>query len=269
MGAIELLVGAEVASYLPEKLETQGELVVMKSAFGSGYAVFGSHPEIKAERVKFCEDVKMIRQKGIKVTTQYSNRVSVSCNMADKFMEAEGLGVEPPRRCPDCRGCPKCSFRGQQHTERETLEYKAIEQGIRHNKEKGHFEVQYAWLDDPAKLSDNSGQAIRIAESEEKKLAKEGLTEEFNQKFDEFIKLGTLEELSQHEMDSWEGPSHYVSIQHVVKPQNKTTRMRLVINSSLKCPKTGLSLNDLMMKGPNVLGDIWELLMRFRGTGSD
>ena len=265
VGAIELLVGAEVASYLPEKLETQGELVVMKSAFGSGYAVFGSHPEIKAERVKFCEDVKMIRQKGIKVTTQYSNRVSVSYNMADKFMEAEGLGVEPPRRCPDCRGCPKCSFRGQQHTERETLEYKTIEQGIRHNKEKGHFEVQYAWLDDPAKLSDNSGQAIRIAESEEKKLAKEGLTEEFNQKFDEFIKLGTLEELSQHEMDSWEGPSHYVSIQHVVKPQNKTTRMRLVINSSLKCPKTGLSLNDLMMKGPNVLGDIWELLMRFRG----
>ena len=51
-------------------------------------------------------------------------------------------------------------------------------------------------------------------------------------------KLGTLEGLSQHDMDSWVGPSHYVSIQHVVKPENKTTRMRLVINSSLKCPKT-------------------------------
>ena len=265
VGAIELLVGAEVASYLPEKLETHGELVVMKSAFGSGYAVFGSHPEIKAERVKFSEEVKMIRQKGVKVTTQYSNRVCVSYNFAERFMEAEGLGVEPPRRCGDCRGCQKCSFRGQQHTERETMEYKAIEQGIRLNKERGCFEVQYAWQDDPAKLSDNLGQVIKIAESEEKKLAKEGLTEEFNEKFEEFIKLGTLEELSQHEMDSWVGPSHYVSIQHVLKPENKTTRMRLVINSSLKCPKTGLSLNDMMMKGPNVLGDIWELLMRFRG----
>ena len=39
VGAIELLVGAEGASYFPDKLETQGELVVMKSAFGTGYAV--------------------------------------------------------------------------------------------------------------------------------------------------------------------------------------------------------------------------------------
>ena len=69
-------------------------------------------------------------------------------------------------------------------------------------------------------------------------------------------------------MDSWAGPSHYVSIQHVVKPGSKTTRMRLVINSSLRCPKCGLSLNDMMMKGPNVLPDIWALLMRLGGTGT-
>ena len=65
--------------------------------------------------------------------------------------------------------------------------------------------MQYAWQDDPAKLSNNLGQAIKIAENEEKKLLKEGLTEEFYEKFDEFIKLGTLEELSQYEMDTWGG----------------------------------------------------------------
>ena len=85
------------------------------------------------------------------------------------------------------------------------MEYNAIEQGIKLNKEKGYFEVQYAWQDDPAKLSNNLGQAIKIAENEEKKIIKEGLTEEFNEKFDEFIKLGTLEELSQHEIDNWGG----------------------------------------------------------------
>ena len=37
VGAIELLVGAEVASIFPDKFETKGELVVMKFAFGSGY----------------------------------------------------------------------------------------------------------------------------------------------------------------------------------------------------------------------------------------
>ena len=97
--------------------ETQGELVVMKSPFASGYTVFGFHPEIKAEKMKFSEVVKMIRQSGVKVTTQYSNMVSVSFNMAESFMEAESLGVEPPGRCPNCRGCLKCSLIAQQHPE--------------------------------------------------------------------------------------------------------------------------------------------------------
>ena len=50
----------------------------------------------------------------------------------------------------------------------------------------------------------------------------------------------------------------------VYKPNNKSTKMRLVINSSLKCPRTELSLNECMCKGPNVLSDLCELLMRFR-----
>ena len=41
--------------------------------------------------------MKMIRQTGIKVTTQYANRVSVGSNMLEKFMQAENLGVEAPR----------------------------------------------------------------------------------------------------------------------------------------------------------------------------
>ena len=92
-------------------------MVVMKSPFASGYTVFGSHPEINIEKMKFFEVVKMIRQSGVKVTTQYSNRVSVSYNMVERFMKAESLGVEPPRRCPDCRGCLKCSSIVQQHPE--------------------------------------------------------------------------------------------------------------------------------------------------------
>ena len=127
---------------------------------------------------------------------------------------------------------------------------------LSHVWEKGSLEVQYAWQDDPAKLSDNFGQAVRFTESEKRKLAKEGLTKEFNEKSEEFIMLGILEELSQHELDSCAGPSPYISIQDMLKPDHETTKLRLVIYSNLKCPKTGLSLNDMMMKGPNVLGDI-------------
>ena len=69
-GAIQLLIGAEVAGYLPEKLESTGNLVVLKSEFGRGYAMVGSHPDIASDRVKFSEEVQSIRQSGIKVGMQ-------------------------------------------------------------------------------------------------------------------------------------------------------------------------------------------------------
>ena len=71
--AVELLVGAEVASYFPTTFESWGQLAVMNSIFASGYPIFGMHPEIRAEGMKFSEEVKMIRQTGVKVTTQYAN----------------------------------------------------------------------------------------------------------------------------------------------------------------------------------------------------
>ena len=36
------------------------------------------------------------------------------------------------------------------------------------------------------------GQAIKIADNEERNLLKEGLTQEFNDKFEEFLRLGTI-----------------------------------------------------------------------------
>ena len=43
------------------------------------------------------------------------------------------------------------------------------------------------------------------------------------------------------------------------------TRIKLVIKLSLRCPKSGFSLNEMMMKKPKVLADLWVLLMMFRG----
>ena len=79
-------------------------------------------------------------------------------------------------------------------------------------------------------LTNNPGVAIKIAESEERKLMRDDLLDQFNDKVWEAYKLGYLDELSQAEMDQWDGPVHYVSWQHVVNPGSVTTSLQIVVN---------------------------------------
>ena len=53
---------------------------------------------------------------------------------------------------------------------------------------------------------------VKIAESEERRLAKENLTEQANKLFDKMLDVGAVADLSKAEMDMWEGPVHYLSI---------------------------------------------------------
>ena len=52
--------------------------------------------------------------------------------------------------------------------------------------------MKYPFIDDQRKLSDNYKQVVKIAESEERKLAKENLTEQANKLFDKMLMLGLL-----------------------------------------------------------------------------
>ena len=43
-----------------------------------------------------------------------------------------------------------------------------------------------------------------------------------------------------------------------------TIPIRLVTNSSLIDPQSGLSLNNILVSGPCCLNDMWEMLVRFK-----
>ena len=149
-------------------------------------------------------------------------------------------------------------------SQKEAAEYRLIEEGITFDGQVGRLRVKYPFIDDPRKLSDNYRQVLRIAESEERKLAKENLTGTANKLFDKMIEVGAVTELSKAEIDMWDGPVHYISIQHVVDLSSATTPLRLVTNSSLADPVTGISLNSILAKGPKVLNDMFEIVLRFR-----
>ena len=85
---------------------------------------------------------------------------------------------------------------------------------------------------DPSILPSSKSQVIKIAKTQERKLVRNGLLDSFNQEFNKTIKQGQLVELPKEELDSWDGPAHYISLQYVLNVYSPTTPFRIVGNSS-------------------------------------
>ena len=178
------------------------------------------------------------------------------------FLRSQEVGVEPPRRCPRCRGCQDCSFRGLRVSEREEAELELIQSNVKFDAANKEFQVSFPWLVDPAGLEDNYGQALAIARQWERKYKKLDTTETANATFRGMLEQGMVRKISTSELASWDGPVHYVAVQGV-QSASVSTPLRLVTNTSLR-GRNGLSPNDAMAKGPDMLGDAFSIFQRFR-----
>jgi hypothetical protein len=87
--------------------------------------------------------------------------------------------------------------------------------------------------------------------AQERRLAKQGRTEEFNEEFYKTVERGVFKEITREEMAAWGGPVNYISMVEAFKEgPHSTTPLRICMNSSLKQPKpVSLSLNDCLV-GP-------------------
>lgn len=71
-------------------------------------------------------------------------------------------------------------------------------------------------------------------------------------------------ELSQEEVERWDGAINYITHHAVPKPGSTTTPLRVVSNSSLDNNWSGVSYNDCLAKGPNALMPLIEVLTMWR-----
>ena len=67
-------------------------------------------------------------------------------------------------------------------------------------------------------------------------------------------------------MSAWHGAVHYISTFAVVKPDSMSMRMRIVSNSAMVNSVSKLSLNQCMWNRPNVLADLLDCLIFWRGV---
>ena len=66
--------------------------------------------------------------------------------------------------------------------------------------------------------------------------------------------------LSIEELKSYKGPICYITHHEIVRPKKKSTPIRIVFNSSASYK--GHRLNDYWMKGPDLLNNLFGILLR-------
>ena len=104
---------------------------------------------------------------------------------------------------------------------------------------------------------------MKRLESTERRLKKDpeqGVA--YDKQMEEMKEMQFSRKLSKKEMDNYKGPVHYIPHHAVIRPEKKSTPVRIVFNSS--SVYQGHALNDYWLKGPDLLNNLFGVILRFR-----
>lgn len=125
--------------------------------------------------------------------------------------------------------------------------------------EEGRFEIVLPFMKGCPSIKSNHSQAEQRLHSMTKKLSY-NLRNAYQKVFDNWEADGIIEEVPKKELNDF---GHYIPHKPVLNPNSSTTPVRPVFDASAKEFKS-LSLNDCLMKGPNLLEVVTSIMLRFR-----
>ncbi|MCP3666271.1 MAG: hypothetical protein GY696_27855, partial [Gammaproteobacteria bacterium] len=96
----------------------------------------------------------------------------------------------------------------------------------------------------------------------QKRLEKNGMLQQFNDAFAKAVSRGVFTPATKEELE-YTGPIYYSSLVEAYKEDSATTPVRMCVNSSLELK--GLSLNKIMVPGPNPCQKLFHHMTRWRG----
>ncbi|XP_065356169.1 uncharacterized protein LOC135950561 [Calliphora vicina] len=134
--------------------------------------------------------------------------------------------------------------------------------------ENGRYVVRLPFKSEfPDKVSLGSSRYIALAQYSrmEKTLAKDlELQAQYKSVLNDYITLDHMEETSSSEIVSQDKYySFYLPHHAVVRPEHKTTKLRIVFNASRKS-KSKISLNDVLYTGPTLQNDLITIILNWR-----
>ncbi|KXJ79503.1 hypothetical protein RP20_CCG000608 [Aedes albopictus] len=126
----------------------------------------------------------------------------------------------------------------------------------------GRYETCLLWRYDEVRLPESKAMALKRHDCLSKRMAREPrLAKELQEKIQDYQVKGYIRKLSAQEEASHAGRSWYLPIFPVVNP-NKPGKLRIVWDAAAKVGK--LSLNSFLLKGPDQVTPLHQVLQRFR-----
>ena len=270
-GRVDVLIGLRNSKLHGKDVREWGNLRLLKSRFGCGWAVRGTHELLqfpnKCSAPSYSMELHAVRNSSAEVPVgSQVFHVVTSHGKAAEFHELAELGTTPKPACERCSGCAECTFRRKKLSREDQAVVSRIEASLQVDEVTGIMSGTYPWKPCVGRMRSNLGQAEKIQTSIERHMLTAGTHADFVEEVKKSIADGRVRRLSEDEMARWHGPVHYVTIFAVVKTESVSTKTRVVSNSAMKNAASRLSLNDCLWPGPNALADLLDCLIFWRGV---
>ncbi len=257
-GQIDMLVGSDYCELLPHVIETKGKLQLLRNNFG--YFLRGGHPLISTK----VNEVAVVNKTVVNlehsmVVVEKGENLKESLN---KFFSLHTAGTKCTPKCVRCL-CKGCPANGK-YTMEEERELDIIEKGLSYDEKGKRWVAVYPWIRDPYKLPNNINTAMTRLRSTERRLHRLGeeYARIYHQEIEDMQKRRVAVKLTEHDLERYDGPTHYIPHHEILKPESGFTLLRIVFDSSTQY--CGHRLNEYWAKGSNMLRSIIGMLLRFR-----
>ena len=260
-GTVDLLIGVDYCSLLPQVVKTKNNLQLLQNSFG--FCIRGVTSSFGLNLNGFHHiSFRLNHMTCTTINDMFINTNQSFERKVEDFFTIENMGIECNPRCGECR-CGKCSFKDQLSV-REQREMNLINEGLRYDNDNKKWTVTYPWIRDPNELPNNFSLAFSCLKSTERRLSKLGLeySIDYNNQIQDMLNRGDALKLDHSFISSYEGPVYYLPHHEIHKPSSSSTPLRIVFNPSIAF--AGHILNNYYAKGPDVLNDMIGVLLRFR-----
>jgi hypothetical protein len=103
---------------------------------------------------------------------------------------------------------------------------------------------------------------VKFLKLEQRLLKQPQLRKDYSDFLEEYIQLGHMTPLGAAEVKR-NSPNFYMPHHGVLKETSSTTKLRVAFSGSEKS-SNGVSLNDILMTGPKVQDDLFDIVQSFR-----